>query len=47
MIRIGSMTQAAIATLMDGNALAVVKDLEHACRCSEVDLLANEIVTTE
>ncbi|WP_164763867.1 hypothetical protein [Mesorhizobium sp. M1A.T.Ca.IN.004.03.1.1] len=38
------MTQAATATLMDGNALAAVNDLDRACRCSEIDLLANEVV---
>ncbi|WP_287303370.1 hypothetical protein [Mesorhizobium sp.] len=43
MNRIGRMTQAAIATLMDGNALAAVNDLDRACPCSEIDLLANEV----
>lgn len=38
------MTRAAIAALMDGNALAAVKDLDCACRCSQIDLLANEAV---
>ncbi|MBY3102455.1 hypothetical protein HFO69_32980 [Rhizobium laguerreae] len=36
------MTTAAIAALMDGDALAAVKDLDGARRCSKIDLLANE-----
>lgn len=43
MIRTRPMTRAAIAALMDGNALAAVEDLD-ACRCSQIDLLANEAV---
>ncbi|MBY3259534.1 hypothetical protein HFO09_33790 [Rhizobium laguerreae] len=36
------MTTAAIAALMDGDALAAVKDLDGARHCSKIDLLANE-----
>ncbi|MCS0463007.1 hypothetical protein K8R51_32100 [Rhizobium favelukesii] len=41
-IWVGSMTRAAIAALMGGDALAAVKDLDGARRCPQIDLLANE-----
>ncbi|MER8486148.1 hypothetical protein [Mesorhizobium sp. M1322] len=38
------MARTAIAALMDSNALAAVEDLDGACRCPQIDLLANEAV---
>jgi len=38
------MARTAIAALMGGDALAAVEDLDGACCCPQIDLLANETV---